>query len=295
MIFIFCSSMFFALSYYAFKYLKQTAKPLEYKSDRCIKRKTSDDNFEMSDDEFCDPSGASRRWEQNQANQDQSTSSSGLFSWKRERQVNPSDNSMKNSEKKRKLDVYIEETESEEEAIIISDDDSDTNNAEKVIEQRSDSDCIAISDFPIKTCDSVDKAPPKKAFGIFRPSKKNSNFVSDNTSKKSIFSTLNEIKGILKSKQEIPCENKIQEKKENGIDKKGIEEKPCPAPTSNELLINATPVKFPVTPYSSQIAVMNAIIRGCSRGEHCLLESPTGSGKTLALLCAALAWQKRFK
>ena len=35
-------------------------------------------------------------------------------------------------------------------------------------------------------------------------------------------------------------------------------------------------------------------MKGCTKKQHCLIESPTGSGKTLALLCAALAWQNDF-
>lgn len=62
-----------------------------------------------------------------------------------------------------------------------------------------------------------------------------------------------------------------------------------------ELYIAGIKVKFPVKPYSSQIAVMNKLIQGCKKGEHCLLESPTGSGKTLALLCGVLAWQEHTK
>lgn len=36
-------------------------------------------------------------------------------------------------------------------------------------------------------------------------------------------------------------------------------------------------------------------MKGCTKSEHCLIESPTGSGKTLALLCAALAWQTDYQ
>lgn len=36
------------------------------------------------------------------------------------------------------------------------------------------------------------------------------------------------------------------------------------------------------------------VITGCTKEQHCLLESPTGSGKTLALLCGALAWQEQY-
>nr|XP_033329267.1 Fanconi anemia group J protein-like [Megalopta genalis] len=61
-----------------------------------------------------------------------------------------------------------------------------------------------------------------------------------------------------------------------------------------EQMIAGIKVKLPVKPYSCQIAVMNKLIQGCTKGENCLLESPTGSGKTLALLCAVLAWHDRY-
>ncbi|XP_034935699.1 Fanconi anemia group J protein homolog [Chelonus insularis] len=64
------------------------------------------------------------------------------------------------------------------------------------------------------------------------------------------------------------------------------------APT--QLMIAGVNVMFPLKPYGSQVAVMNALIRGCTKGEHALLESPTGSGKTLALLCGALAFQRHY-
>ncbi|KAL6267626.1 hypothetical protein P5V15_000701, partial [Pogonomyrmex californicus] len=62
----------------------------------------------------------------------------------------------------------------------------------------------------------------------------------------------------------------------------------------HSITIAGTNVKFPVKPYSCQIAVMNSLIVGCNKEQNCLLESPTGSGKTLALLCGALAWQQQY-
>jgi Fanconi anemia group J protein len=57
------------------------------------------------------------------------------------------------------------------------------------------------------------------------------------------------------------------------------------------ITIGGVKVKFPSSPYPSQISMMNQVIKGLQRKQNCLLESPTGSGKTLALLCSALAWQ----
>ncbi|XP_060800008.1 Fanconi anemia group J protein isoform X2 [Neoarius graeffei] len=59
-----------------------------------------------------------------------------------------------------------------------------------------------------------------------------------------------------------------------------------------EYTIGGVKINFPCKAYPSQLAMMNSIVRGLNRGQHCLLESPTGSGKSLALLCSALAWQQ---
>lgn len=61
------------------------------------------------------------------------------------------------------------------------------------------------------------------------------------------------------------------------------------------MLIGGYSVRFPFTPYPSQLLMMDRLIRGLKQSEHALLESPTGTGKTLSLLCAALAWQEKEK
>ncbi|XP_037019650.2 Fanconi anemia group J protein [Artibeus jamaicensis] len=60
----------------------------------------------------------------------------------------------------------------------------------------------------------------------------------------------------------------------------------------SEYTIGGVRINFPCKAYPSQLAMMNAIVRGLNSKQHCLLESPTGSGKSLALLCSALAWQR---
>ncbi|XP_039199998.1 Fanconi anemia group J protein homolog isoform X2 [Crotalus tigris] len=61
---------------------------------------------------------------------------------------------------------------------------------------------------------------------------------------------------------------------------------------TSEYTIGGVKIIFPCKAYPSQLAMMNAIVKGLSSKQHCLLESPTGSGKSLALLCSALAWQQ---
>ncbi|KFP84246.1 Fanconi anemia group J protein, partial [Acanthisitta chloris] len=59
-----------------------------------------------------------------------------------------------------------------------------------------------------------------------------------------------------------------------------------------EYTIGGVKIIFPCKAYPSQLAMMNAIVKGLNTRQHCLLESPTGSGKSLALLCSALSWQQ---
>ncbi|XP_038014147.1 Fanconi anemia group J protein isoform X2 [Motacilla alba alba] len=59
-----------------------------------------------------------------------------------------------------------------------------------------------------------------------------------------------------------------------------------------EYTIGGVKILFPCKAYPSQLAMMNAIVKGLNGRQHCLLESPTGSGKSLALLCSALSWQQ---
>ncbi|KAM5308266.1 Fanconi anemia group J protein [Glossophaga mutica] len=63
----------------------------------------------------------------------------------------------------------------------------------------------------------------------------------------------------------------------------------------SEYTIGGVKINFPCKAYPSQLAMMNAIVRGLNSKQHCLLESPTGSGKSLALLCSALAWQRSLR
>nr|XP_056721009.1 Fanconi anemia group J protein [Euleptes europaea] len=62
--------------------------------------------------------------------------------------------------------------------------------------------------------------------------------------------------------------------------------------TASEYTIGGVKILFPCKAYPSQLAMMNAIVKGLNSKQHCLLESPTGSGKSLALLCSALSWQQ---
>uniref|UniRef100_A0A8D0HH76 DNA 5'-3' helicase n=1 Tax=Sphenodon punctatus TaxID=8508 RepID=A0A8D0HH76_SPHPU len=62
--------------------------------------------------------------------------------------------------------------------------------------------------------------------------------------------------------------------------------------TMSEYTIGGVKIIFPYKAYPSQLAMMNAIVKGLNSRQHCLLESPTGSGKSLALLCSSLSWQQ---
>ncbi|XP_029668154.1 Fanconi anemia group J protein-like isoform X3 [Formica exsecta] len=73
------------------------------------------------------------------------------------------------------------------------------------------------------------------------------------------------------------------------------ESSPSKVTIQHNIMIAGTKVTLPVEPYPCQKAVMNSLIKGCTKEQHCLLESPTGSGKTLALLCGALAWQEQYR
>ncbi|XP_061461496.1 Fanconi anemia group J protein homolog [Rhineura floridana] len=64
------------------------------------------------------------------------------------------------------------------------------------------------------------------------------------------------------------------------------------ASSASEYTIGGVKILFPCKAYPSQLAMMNAIVKGLNSKQHCLLESPTGSGKSLALLCSALSWQQ---
>ncbi|ORZ14489.1 helicase C-terminal domain-domain-containing protein [Absidia repens] len=59
--------------------------------------------------------------------------------------------------------------------------------------------------------------------------------------------------------------------------------------------VKGVPVKFPFTPYQSQIQMISKIIEALQKEQHAVLESPTGSGKSLALLCGALGWLEKEK
>ncbi|XP_053130511.1 Fanconi anemia group J protein isoform X2 [Hemicordylus capensis] len=62
--------------------------------------------------------------------------------------------------------------------------------------------------------------------------------------------------------------------------------------SASEYTIGGVKILFPCKANPSQLAMMNAIVKGLNSKQHCLLESPTGSGKSLALLCSALSWQQ---
>ena len=66
-------------------------------------------------------------------------------------------------------------------------------------------------------------------------------------------------------------------------------------PPGVRMIIGGYDVRFPFKPYASQIGIASRVLKALDTGTNALLESPTGSGKSLALLCAAMAWQERWK
>ncbi|XP_046964250.1 uncharacterized protein LOC124533131 [Vanessa cardui] len=74
------------------------------------------------------------------------------------------------------------------------------------------------------------------------------------------------------------------------VETKTLQNKP-----QHDITMEGVKVTLPVDPYSCQKAVMSKVICALNRKENCMVESPTGTGKTLALLCATLAWQKKFQ
>ena len=66
-------------------------------------------------------------------------------------------------------------------------------------------------------------------------------------------------------------------------------------PPGVRMIISGYDVHFPFKPYASQIGIASRVLKALDTGTNALLESPTGSGKSLALLCAAMAWQERWK
>ena len=68
-----------------------------------------------------------------------------------------------------------------------------------------------------------------------------------------------------------------------------------PATPGVRMIIGGYDIRFPFKPYASQIGIASRVLKALDTGTNALLESPTGSGKSLALLCAALAWQERWK
>jgi fanconi anemia group J protein len=100
--------------------------------------------------------------------------------------------------------------------------------------------------------------------------------------------------------------NEISSEEDSGFIKFDVEDTVSKTPNSinsnpqpilpQEIInINGVAIKYPFKPYSSQIQLMDKLIRALSSKTHALLESPTGTGKTMALLCGTLAWLQNFK
>ncbi|XP_008203910.1 Fanconi anemia group J protein homolog isoform X2 [Nasonia vitripennis] len=233
----------------------------------------------MSDEEFEDPRGANSRWMKTDVNKVLTPNKGGVFRWKRSTPASVPE-SVQNNEKRAKVKITQKQDPPPPEVVELTDDEDN-------------SETIDISD------DSDKQSPSKNT------SAANASIFSNTTLESSVEeSSQTEIKVYdAPLTQAVVPEASVVKRATVFV---GEKEKPrpkyiheirndAPLPPGMPPVIAGVPVKFPVSPYRSQISVMNAVIKGCKGKEHCLLESPTGSGKTLALLCAALGWQESFE
>ncbi|XP_014237935.1 Fanconi anemia group J protein homolog isoform X2 [Trichogramma pretiosum] len=229
----------------------------------------------MSDDEFCDPKAAEKRWQSAQASTSVNQGSS-LFSWSSTKRKPPSGLENVNSPLKRQKTTKATHhviDKADNIAIITDDEDEDDKRSIPLIKK---------IDTEVKTPIKEEKTPAKGT-----PIKEEKTPFKTTPAKVSPGNYVSPPKSTLQEKVLKQLYNIMGNKKSRYEDIK--------LPPGLPPMIAGVPVKFPVTPYRSQIAVMNAVIKGCTKSEHCLLESPTGSGKTLALLCAALAFQTHLE
>ncbi|OIR58314.1 MAG: Fanconi anemia group J protein [Amphiamblys sp. WSBS2006] len=60
---------------------------------------------------------------------------------------------------------------------------------------------------------------------------------------------------------------------------------------TKQYVINGIKISFPLTPYKSQMLMMEKITATLKKpNQNALLESPTGTGKSLAILCSIVGW-----
>ncbi|EGR30093.1 regulator of telomere elongation helicase 1, putative [Ichthyophthirius multifiliis] len=97
----------------------------------------------------------------------------------------------------------------------------------------------------------------------------------------------------IKNKKKIQYEDEIQIKNDQKLRKIPIEKRIM----SNQHLItiDGIDIYFPYRPYPQQIMYMSKVIQSLNQGNNSLLQSPTGTGKTLCLLCATIAWLKKYR
>ncbi|XP_058809372.1 uncharacterized protein LOC131674620, partial [Phymastichus coffea] len=301
MLLVYCFGLLFVCSYYVRNYLK-----------RKLDSHQSSKKVNMSDDEFCDPGAAHKHWQKKTEN---SSSSKGVTRWKRQTPLQST--LIHKCEKRQRKDM-------ENEYGII---DLTMNDAAA---EESPAKKLSLDSISLATPSKINvKKKSLNAGGLFRwinkpsssafveevkvqskperieviPIKEVENIeITDDESEPGISDdSLNN--PILESDKQSFDQSKI-----DGLIQKYVQTIPksvprvfrpkckdVPLPAGMPPVIAGVPVKFPISPYKSQISVMNAVIKGCAKQEHCLLESPTGSGKTLALLCAALAWQTHFQ
>lgn len=182
-------------------------------------RENSEINARMSDDEFAEPSGANNRWNTTNANKILNPSQGGVFRWKRLPPSNIPDTNEANG-KRQKVGAVQEVEDHASDIIELSDDESE----------------IHITD------DSADGSPKKE-----KP------ITNDAPAPITVYDSPTKINDALN--------NPVKNSPMKGAPpmRVGSNYDDVPLPPGMPPMIAGLPVKFPVTPYKSQISVMNSV------------------------------------
>lgn len=194
---------------------------------------------EMSDEEFENPKSANSRWTNTNVNKILTPSKGGIFRWKRLTPANVSNQPAQSDEKRAKVTEVIELTDDEDEfaAINISDD--------------------------------SDKSPSKNAtaanLSIYSNTTLESDVEESSTTEIKVYDTPL-TQALVPEASVVKRSTVFVSEKENKPSARVIRPKyisetrnDAPLPKGMPPVIAGVPVKFPVSPYRSQISVMNAV------------------------------------